>query len=207
MRTSKPFSTISYNSQEFLVSKLDDLVSRGVLDFWAFIFHHAEEDEKKDHIHLHLVPSRLVDAKSILSCLDEFDPTHPLQPLKCSAPSPSKFADWFLYCTHNEAYLASKGQFRKFTYPYEDFICSDVTYFTELRHQIDLTKFNEAARIKEAIISGMSFADMVYLGMIPVQQISNYRQYYDIIASACHSVHRNGRKSHDPLDPDENNSK
>lgn len=45
MRTSKPISTISYNTLPFLKEKLDDLVNNQVLEFYFFIWHHAEDDE------------------------------------------------------------------------------------------------------------------------------------------------------------------
>ena len=58
MKTSKPISTISYNSEEFLKAKLDYLVRSGEIAFWFYIKHHGEFDDvtnmqDKDHIHLY----------------------------------------------------------------------------------------------------------------------------------------------------------
>ena len=52
MRTSKTISTISYNTKDFLEFKLMELMDSGDISDWFFIQHFAEEDEKKDHIHL-----------------------------------------------------------------------------------------------------------------------------------------------------------
>ena len=59
MKTSKPISTISYNSEEFLKAKLDYLVRSGEVAFWYYIKHHGEYDKEtniqdKDHIHLYI---------------------------------------------------------------------------------------------------------------------------------------------------------
>ena len=44
MKTSKPFSTISYNTADFLSVKLNDLVNRRKIAFWAYVEHLPEED-------------------------------------------------------------------------------------------------------------------------------------------------------------------
>lgn len=48
MKTSKPISTISYNSKPYLVKKLNDLKKAGILEFWSFIEHEPESDEIRD---------------------------------------------------------------------------------------------------------------------------------------------------------------
>ena len=65
MKTSLPCSTISYNSAEYLVKKLNRMIDEGTLSFYSFIYHFAEEDEKKDHIHLYIVPNGLQDTDKI----------------------------------------------------------------------------------------------------------------------------------------------
>ena len=65
MATSKPISSISYNSDSFLVDRLAVLSKAEVISFWAFIHHKAEKglDEVpgKAHIHLFVMPNKLVD--------------------------------------------------------------------------------------------------------------------------------------------------
>ena len=78
MKTSKPFSTISYNSADFLTVKLNDLVNRRKLAFWAYVEHLPEEDEKKAHKHLYIVPNGQINTDEVLlDILVEYDPAHP----------------------------------------------------------------------------------------------------------------------------------
>ena len=66
MKTSKPFSTISYNTADFLSVKLNDLVNRRKIAFWAYVEHLPEEDEKKAHKHLYIVPNGQINTDEVL---------------------------------------------------------------------------------------------------------------------------------------------
>ena len=46
MKTSKPISTISYNSEEYLKSKLDYLVKNNTVEFWFYVKHLGEYDKE-----------------------------------------------------------------------------------------------------------------------------------------------------------------
>ena len=197
MRTSKPFSTICYCKEEFLKDKLETLVNDGILDFYAFVYHSAEEDELKAHAHLYLMPSSLMETGYIDNFLRQFDPTKPDKPLKCTIFQSSKFDDWYLYCSHDKAYLAKKGQSRKYTYTKEQFIVSDEDYFKECIRCIDRSQFIGMERIVEAVNGNMSFAEMVRNGQVPVQLISQYKMAYELVQTG--EVYRNGRDTHTPL--------
>lgn len=54
MKTIKPISTVSWNTEEFLNKTLDKLVKDHVVLFWFYVKHFAESDEKKEHIHLYI---------------------------------------------------------------------------------------------------------------------------------------------------------
>lgn len=59
MTTIKALSTISYNSEDFLKGKLNELCANGYIDFWYYIKHIGEYDvasntADKDHIHVYL---------------------------------------------------------------------------------------------------------------------------------------------------------
>lgn len=179
MRTSKPFATITYNSNDFLVCKLDDLVKKGKIDFYSFVHHLPEEDETKEHKHLYIVPSSLMDANSLIEYLQEFDGIND-KPLTCIAPRPSKFGDWFLYGQHDKIYLASKGQSRKYTYGIDEFICSDQTYFSELRHSIDYTKINRLKMIADRYEAGESLYSMTMSGLVPIQQLTQVKALLEL---------------------------
>lgn len=197
MRTSKPFATISYNSVNFLTVKLDELVQRGVLDFYVFVPHLKEDDETKDHIHLYCVPSKLFDTFSLIDYLKEFDSSSD-KPLTCIACKSSKFSDWYLYCSHNVEYLASKNQSRKYQYGLDEFISSSVDYLNEEIHQIDYSKFSRLVTLKNAVESGLSFTQLVSNGFIPVQLINQYSKVYEILKND--KVERDGRYTHDNIE-------
>ena len=60
MNTSRPISTISYNSKIFLDFKLKELVEKHLVSDFMYIIHTAEDDELKDHIHLFLKPNKKI---------------------------------------------------------------------------------------------------------------------------------------------------
>ena len=59
MKTKQFISTICYSDTEWMVDKLNKLVNSGKLDFWCFIEHQPEEDEKKAHKHLLVILNHL----------------------------------------------------------------------------------------------------------------------------------------------------
>ena len=196
MRTSKPFSTISYNTENFLQVKLNDLIRRGILDFWAYVLHFPEDDEKKVHKHLYCVPSKLTDTSQIIDFLQEADTNEPLSlPLGCIMPMSSKFGDWFQYVQHNVGYLASKGQSRKYQYSLDDFKTSDLDYFNEIRHRIDLSRSSSLQRLQEAVEQKTPFADLVVMGVVPFNLITQYQSAYNAILNS--TIYRNGRDNHE----------
>lgn len=189
MKTSKPFSTISYNSDDFLSTKLDDLIRSRKLEFYAFVNHHKEEDEAKDHKHLYIVPNGQINTDQVLDLLLEHDPTHPDKPLACIQVRSSKFADWYLYSIHDTDYLASKGQSRKYHYTREDLKCSDPDYLLEEIHSMDLSKLNRTKALKDAATTGRSFYDLLLNGQIPVQQVYAYEHAFELLNRAGRSTH------------------
>lgn len=129
MRTSKAISSVSYNSPEFLKSKLDGLVNNHIIEFWAFICHKGEptesEDLLKDHIHLYMMPNHKIDTMDLKDYFKEDDPKNPKLPLDIKAIKNSKFDEWYLYVLHDEDYLLSKGLVRFYRYSPDMFIASD----------------------------------------------------------------------------------
>lgn len=195
MRTSKPFSTISYNTEDFLNLRLSDLIQRRQIDFFAWIQHYPEEDETKEHKHLYIVPNGRVDTDQILDFLLEHDPKHPDKPFKCIRPHSSKFADWYLYALHDVTYLASKGQARKYHYVIDDVHTSDSDYLLEEVHTIDFAKLNRFAALRNAALQGVPFEELLMSGSIPIQQTYAYKQAYDLMANC--RTDRAGRDGHE----------
>lgn len=196
MKTSKAFSTISYNSEGFLVATLQRLVDTRKIDFFAFVEHFPEEDETKKHKHLYIVPNGKTDTDQVRTELLEVDISNPLaKPLGCMPCKSSKFADWYLYALHDSNYLASKGQSRKYHYSKGDFIVSDGDYFNEEIHTIDHTKYNRFNELKRALEDGRSFADVLASGIVPLQQTYAWEKAYGILAER--GTNRGDRTGHE----------
>ncbi len=198
MRTSKPFSMISYNSQDFLTEKLNELVQGGLVQFWAFIHHNAEQDEKKEHKHLYIIPQKMVDTQRIEKALQEIDINDlTAKPLGAIFPQSSKFDDWYLYGLHDRKYLALKGQKRKYSYNDSAFIVSCQDTFIELKNLIDYSAINRMSVIFEKAENGESLASIIKTSNIPLQLIGQVKQLYYIINESF-EVFRGNRRTHSP---------
>ena len=196
MRTSKPFSTISYNTDDFLQLKLNELIKRGDIDFWLYIDHLPEDDETKKHKHLYIIPSKLFECNTLLVYFAEIDLSKPIdKPLTCIAPRSSKFYDFYFYGLHDTAYLLSKGQSRKYHYIPTEYKCSDTDYLSELVHQMDLSKISRFDKIRDCAERGIPFAELVANGQIPIQLINQYNTAYQIITSNL--TYRASRENHE----------
>lgn len=197
MRTSKPFSTISYNTAEYLDGRLSELITKRKIDFYAWIEHEPEEDEEKKHKHLIIFPNGQTDTDQVLDYLVEIDPKKPDKPFRCLRPRSSKFAPWYLYALHDTAYLASLGQSRKYHYTLSDVHASDNDYLREEIHTIDYSKLNKFSVLQEAVSDGVPFGELVRLGRVPIQQVFAWEKAYYLIADF--NTARNGKQSHTPI--------
>lgn len=186
MKTIKPVSTVSWNTEEFLLKTLNKLVANHTVLFWFYVKHFAESDEKKEHIHLYIEPDIRIDTNELRSNFEEI----PQKDCECKdiiRPLPftvSKFDTAYLYFTHNKLYLDSHGYSKQF-YNYTDIVTSDEYLLHEKVALIDYYKLEggKANQVKQAVLSGVSFEDMCLSGMIPVQQIKQYQLFYTILVS------------------------
>ena len=194
MRTSKPFATISYNSSQFLESKILELINNGIVDFACYCHHEPEEDEKKAHKHLYIIPSAICDTNKIREFLEEKVEDNDI-PLKCLPCVSSKFDDWYLYAVHDSAYLASKGQSRKHKYLFADIRSTDEDLLREMVNNIDRSKFIGIERVVNAVKDSKPFDELILQGAVPIQLINQYKYAYECIFSA---LNRGGRHTHTP---------
>lgn len=203
MRTSRPVSTIWHGSVDYLQMKLNQLVNDNVLLFWCCVRHIKEDDEKKDHVHLFCVPNGQIRTEYLHDELTEYDMINekPIKPLPFNV---SKFDDWYLYCTHNIAYLASKGQSRKYHYSREEFVASDYDYLNEMIHTIDMSKINRIEVMKSAYENGIPFDELVVSGQIPVPLVNQYLKVWEIMSR--NNTERGSYKSHEEEPADDNNN-
>lgn len=174
MNTSKPISTISYNSADFLRARLTDYKQAGILSFWAAVPHLGEDDEagKKEHFHVYAEPSKRFQTDSLNFI--EPDPLNPDKPFRCICWRSSQFADWYLYCLHDMAYLAQKGLVKKYHYKHDDVISSDSDDLLFLARSIDRLALSPWYAMLDALEHGYTWAEYVRRGSIPIQLIRQY---------------------------------
>lgn len=197
MKTTKPISTISYNSLNFLKYKLDCLLEDGVINFYMGIVHQPEEDEKKEHIHLYILPHSQVDTMKLESQFIEL--VHgEKKPRKTIFFVKSDPDNWILYNQHFAPYLLSKMESRVYHYQKEDFFYSDEASFDYYYHHAfgasDWAKDNQIlANLRDP---NYSAADLILSGQVSwyhstqIQAISNLIERYG-------STYRGYHKGHD----------
>ena len=198
MKTRMPVSTISFNSAPFLALKLRELTRSKLLEFWFFVVHKPEDDEggKKQHIHLYAVPAKTIQTEDLRTEFLEPDPSGSEKPLGCLPFKSSKFADAYLYFLHNKAYLASKGQTRKFHYAHNEIITSDSDFLLAEARSIDMLSVSPYADMMDAIEHGISWEEYFSRGLIPIPQIKNFRDAFLFLSEYRDRTFRNGRDGH-----------
>ena len=179
MRTSKPISTISYNSPEFLSLKLEELVRNHKISNWMFIEHLAEADERKNHIHLFIKPNTLLDTLDLQKFFEELDLTQPSKPKKCIDFRVSSEDDWILYSQHFPPYLASKGESREFVYFKEDFrFHDDDTFEDSYYHAFKGSEWAKRNATLQMLNDGkINPAELILNGVVPLNMASQLNAF------------------------------
>ena len=196
MNTQKPFSSISYNTVDWLRVQLDKLITQQDIVFYAFITHYGEDDEAglKDHIHVYVEPNGRFKTTVLTDMCIEPTPANPL-PLKMMPCRHSEFDDWYMYVIHDENYLRYKGLSpRKYVYLMQQFVVSDMDYFRCKVRTIDLMHVSWYSRMQECIENNISFHEFFSQGRIPVQQVRNYELAWNHLL-AWHTMKMGKRKA------------
>ena len=168
MKTSKPISTISYNSVEFLKAKLDYLVRSGEVAFWYYIKHHGEYDKEtnmqdKDHIHVYLEFADRVDTIKLGEMFLEYENGDlNSKPLKCMPFRVSKPYDALLYNIHHAQYLLQNT--------IDDIVTSDRDYLNQIYSEAMHSDIFKRDRMVKLMDSGVSVAEMCYHGLVNTNQ-------------------------------------
>lgn len=197
MRTTKPISTISYNTEAFLKLKLEEFRKAGILSFWAFIHHLPEDDEggKKDHLHVYVEPAKMLQTDDLRLDLVQLSLDSPDRPLGCLVFCHSKFDDWYLYALHDKAYLASKGQSRRYRYRYDQIVTSDPDDLNFKAKSIDRLSVSPYAVMIEAIEHGVTWSQFFARGLVPITQLNQWEKAWQALLQDF--TDRNGAAGHD----------
>lgn len=153
--TSKPISTISYNTEAFLKEKLESWVKAHIIQTYMYVCHKGEDGDK-DHIHLRIEPNKKLDPMTLSEELLEYEKGKD-KPLGCRPWRPSKEEDWFLYAVHDQEYLklkyggGEKGE--KIPYKWQDIKVPEnydlEIAFIRAKQNLEHTTSNIAKRISE----------------------------------------------------------
>ena len=192
MRTRRLLSTISFNSPDFFKLTCERLRASGVIELAYWVVHHPEDDEKKAHIHACMLPARVLDTMELEKQFRELVPGES-EPRGVLPFRVSKFADWFLYSSHNAGYLASKGQSRRFSYALEKFGATCKERLLEDVKMIDMRPFKVWALVNAAVASGQSWDDLMASGGIPPHNWLYFKELYN---AARRTTVRNGSVGH-----------
>lgn len=176
MQTSSPISTISYNSEVFLKSKLQEIVESGNVEYWMYIKHKAEDDDLKDHIHLYIKPNKRLDTGELKEMLKEVDLQNPDHPLGVTVFCNSKVDDWILYNMHYKPYLDAKLLDRKYHYKMEDFVVSDDASFHEFfYHAMNESEFMKERKLWKLVTNGnLKASNAVIQGSVPISHATGF---------------------------------
>lgn len=203
MKTSKPISTISYNTERFLAEKIYYWKKQGLIEYGMWIKHEPDVDGKKEHFHVYLQPSKLIQTEFLvddsieidtnwkpldekfLSVLSEDEQKKEIEAhekkryFKMNVFHSSKPDDWILYAIHDEKYLTQKNLSRNCHYEIGDIkaTCDD-TLNEMISQAYDKNNNKLEFRIIEAIKKEMTWSQIVGSGMIPIRQMAGARLYY-----------------------------
>lgn len=183
--TKKPISTISFNSGEFLGMKCKELVKDDLIQSYMYIKHYAEEDTKKDHYHLYLIPSKPVDPQKVRLRFREPSLTGAAD-LGCLPFQPSKVGDWLLYSLHYPPYLLRKGLSRINTYNLSDIVSNEPReWLDQLFHDSAETVVDTRVDLfLERMRNGDTFGDILASGLVPPSQVVFYDKLFRLNARA-----------------------
>lgn len=201
MRTTKPISTISFNTPAYLKLKLNELLKAGRISFWAYISHMPEDDEggKKEHCHVYIEPAKMLQTDDIRAEMKEYDPEHPDKPKGCLVFNSSRFDPWYLYALHDKRFLASRGQSRKYHYEYCNMVTSDDDDLTFKVRSIDMVGLSPYADMEDAQKQGITWEEYFARGTVPIQRIIPMERAWYMLIQA--RTYRGKRKGH-PMDTD-----
>lgn len=189
MRTSKPVSAISYNTEAFLAAEIMRWRDEGLIEFGTFVFHEPEEGDLKRHAHVWVKPAKTIQTTDLENRTKEIDLTNPLNPpLKTMLWRKSeKFYNWYMYTTHDTAYGLKHGytEARKYQYGPEDYLSTDADAFELLVSEAKEAAACEDSTMRiiiEMIQSGLQFHEILRSGAVPLKQVHNAKLTYEALS-------------------------
>lgn len=144
---------IGYLRPAALAKQLNALVAAGKIGHWWAVEHEPDEDARKVHFHIRMVPplSRAVDWNAIVASVVEQVPGEDLPRRLVASPRAVNDAreDGLLYARHDRRYCDAKGEAKAhYDYPRDAFLTDDGEWLDALWNAAD--QFTPAAKRKSA---------------------------------------------------------
>lgn len=177
MKTSRSFEIVTYNTTEFLETKIKDLKKAKIISFAFWIKHTPDTDEKKAHNHIYVIPSKMLQTDDICEEFIELDPEHPDKPFTGRVErtsnydfSTGKWDDALLYSIHDKIYLQNKGLTRNIHYKWEDLKSTDDDMLQALINRITPWAEKPIEKLIQAVKDGETDLAAMKAAGIPMQQ-------------------------------------
>lgn len=171
MRTSKPFSLVSYNTLNFLEKKLIELKQQDYIYNAFWIFHKGEFGDK-DHTHLYLYPSTTIDTSTLKSFFQEISIGSDL-PLGISPIVNTIKNDdtMVLYALHDDIYMNAIQEDKEYyNYSVDDFHSLD----EHIKCSVIASAFNYREKKLSVKLSSRVILECFDNGMLPMDIIRKY---------------------------------
>lgn len=188
-KTTKPISSISYNTTPFLIDTLNTLIICKVIQYYEFIEHLPDIDDKKAHKHLYIIPNKSLDLGAFGDYFIEKDPTND-KPLKCMPfRLTTKYGDWYWYGLHDKDYLRAKQLERHTFYIDTDIYTSDLDFHNLLVAENPLIHFANMSDtglreyVCNACYNGISLKSILTSGLVPLGKVHSVVVLYNAIMS------------------------
>lgn len=169
MATQRPISTISYNTESFLLEKLQSLYDAHIIQAWQYIKHKGEDGDK-DHIHLRIEPNKRIDAMDLTEIFKEYEKGKD-KPLGVRPWRNSKEEDWYMYSVHDSEYLALKygggERGEKLPYDWKEINTSPYYDLETAWVRAKASQKHSSVNIATQIKDGQSPVDLLFQGENP----------------------------------------
>lgn len=188
MRTKQNVSTICYNTTEYLKFQLDELIESGFIDFYAFVKHKKECEEKKDHIHLFAMPSKQIETSFLnVRLTQKINEEYTGSCGIWHTVGKNNISDWLLYALHDPVYLRLKGiNDRIYAYDIKDFITSSEDGLNELYYDaLHSSKCYFDKHIRDKIMKSKTpyktGVELVKNGYVPLTNACSFHHFLEMI--------------------------
>lgn len=196
-KTTKPISSISYNTTPFLKETLNTLIICKVITYYEFIEHLPDIDDKKSHKHLYIIPNKSLDLASFADYFIEKDPTNE-KPLRCMPFRISnKYGDWYWYGLHDKDYLRAKELERHTFYTDANIVTSDADFHNvlvcenPLIHYATMSDTGLREYVCNSCYNAVPLRNILTSGLVPLGKVHSVVLLYNAIMSTITGVSSN----------------